>query len=520
MESAKPPQEKVIQAFKDRNLPFKREDIEAAFKDPSSGPNNVKWVEEHLGPETLLSKEETTLYAKLESSGSLPHYLQDPEISSTRPFLDDEIRASIDALNASTEAISKQNEVLTLQCKELKSQLRSDNEAETRRARALEQLHRRHGLEKQHTNVTVDDLTDEFETKLNAARELATAESKGIIPSVTSKLKEDDRILQRFEKLAAGLDSSEEDKEMSERAMGLTTKLAEYLAEGVHCRLDRVYLETVQSGSNTVNGGVEDEIDLIASLEDELDSLYPEIEVLAEMSTRQQFKVPILRELKNRHGQLQSTSEEKLDYILDSMMELTQSAEHATERLENHWSHRMALETIAQTYKTELEDKSTVQPNNKRKSMRRETMRNSGSFSGRHERRDSITVPEGFEALETLLRRLGISLPALLNGTDSAPAATLHEKKQRMQELVSGLHTGVDSPLAVHLGTVDHASQLLSSALHADSNFGVSLTDTLQEKKLADLEQQIGQVKRGIEGINLDILQRDKVQERFMERWL
>lgn len=61
MESTKLQQEKVIQAFKDRNLSFKRDDIEAAFKDPSTGPDNVKWVQEHLGPDTLLSREEATL---------------------------------------------------------------------------------------------------------------------------------------------------------------------------------------------------------------------------------------------------------------------------------------------------------------------------------------------------------------------------------------------------------------------------------------------------------------------------
>lgn len=207
------------------------------------------------------------------------------------------------------------------------------------------------------------------------------------------------------------------------------------------------------------------------------------------------------------------------------MIELTQSAEHATERLENHRSHRMALETISNTYKTELGDKSITQPSNKRKSMRRETMRTTGSFSGRPkdlERRDSVSKTEGFEALETLLRRLGISLSALLDAAECGPtiATTLHEKKQRMLEMVSGLHNGVDSPLATHLDAIDHASQLLSSALHADSNSGISLTDTMQEKKLEGLENQIGQVQKGMEGINLEILQRDKVQEKFMERWL
>jgi hypothetical protein len=61
METPKALQERVIQAFKERNIPFKREEIEAAFKDES----NVRWAQEHLGADTLLSKEETTLYVVL-----------------------------------------------------------------------------------------------------------------------------------------------------------------------------------------------------------------------------------------------------------------------------------------------------------------------------------------------------------------------------------------------------------------------------------------------------------------------
>lgn len=214
----------------------------------------------------------------------------------------------------------------------------------------------------------------------------------------------------------------------------------------------------------------------------------------------------------------------RIEKILDSIIKLTQSAEHITERLENHRSHRVALEVISNTYKAELGDKSIMQPNNKRKSMRRETMRTTGSFSGHPrgtERRDSVSKIEGFEALETLLHRLGISLSALLDATESTPttAATLHEKKNRMLEMVSGLQKGVDAPLEEHLDVVGQASQLLSSALHVDSNFSVSLIETMQERELANLENQIELVKKDLEDINLDILQRDKVQERFMERW-
>jgi hypothetical protein len=65
MESTKTPQEQAISAFKERNIAFKRDDIESVFEDVSTGPASTKWVLEHLSPDTLLSKEETSLYGLL-----------------------------------------------------------------------------------------------------------------------------------------------------------------------------------------------------------------------------------------------------------------------------------------------------------------------------------------------------------------------------------------------------------------------------------------------------------------------
>jgi hypothetical protein len=57
------------------------------------------------------------------------------------------------------------------------------------------------------------------------------------------------------------------------------------------------------------------ETEVIAGLEEELDSLYPEIDILTEISTKQQFVEPILQELQNHHGQLRIASHEKLDNV-------------------------------------------------------------------------------------------------------------------------------------------------------------------------------------------------------------
>jgi hypothetical protein len=95
------------------------------------------------------------------------------------------------------------------------------------------------------------------------------------------------------------------------RTNHLIAMLSDYVAEEIHYRLDRLYLETLRADSNSssLDGATS------TALEEELESLYPEIELLAEMSTRQQFHEPILRELQREHGQLRMASQEKLEQV-------------------------------------------------------------------------------------------------------------------------------------------------------------------------------------------------------------
>lgn len=99
------------------------------------------------------------------------------------------------------------------------------------------------------------------------------------------------------------------------RTSHLSAMLSDYVAEEIHYRLDRLYLETIHAGSSS-----SDAMDETTStaLEEELEALYPEIEILAEMSTRQQFHEPILRELLNEHDKLRMASQEKLEQVRGS----------------------------------------------------------------------------------------------------------------------------------------------------------------------------------------------------------
>ena len=146
--------------------------------------------------------------------------------------------------------------------------------------------------------------------------EKARLDGKRILSSLTTRLKEDDRVLAGLERLASGIKSTGNDASVAKKTEQLGAVLAEYITEEIHCRLDRLYLDSIQADQvESSQATPEHEGDELAALGEELESLYPEIEVLAEMSTRQQFSEPVLRELQNRHDQLRNASHTKLEYV-------------------------------------------------------------------------------------------------------------------------------------------------------------------------------------------------------------
>lgn len=107
------------------------------------------------------------------------------------------------------------------------------------------------------------------------------------------------------------------DAETVKRTAQLSSVLADYVAEEIHDRLDRLYLEEIEAGeTSAVNqASTSSESESLAALEEEIGSLFPEIEALAEMSTRQEFQEPILREIQNEHIQLRVVSHQKLEKV-------------------------------------------------------------------------------------------------------------------------------------------------------------------------------------------------------------
>ena len=124
-------------------------------------------------------------------------------------------------------------------------------------------------------------------------------------------------MLGALERLASDANATEDNVAAIRRMADLDALFAGYVIEEVQCRLDRTFLEVITDGHSAFDifAGADNEKELAGALEGELESLFPEIGVLAEMSTRRQFIQPIMRELKIRYDQSCAVSHRKLEYV-------------------------------------------------------------------------------------------------------------------------------------------------------------------------------------------------------------
>lgn len=124
-------------------------------------------------------------------------------------------------------------------------------------------------------------------------------------------------------------------------------------------------------------------------------------------------------------------------------------------------------------------------------------------------------------SLESHLRRVGVTPESILSPRlQGGGAQELLEKRIHMSETIRGLGFAVELPLMAQTASSDSAVQLLNSSLHTNSHFESSLRDAGQENALSGLQSELAQLQTGVQGLKLDGLhQRDRAQERFLERW-
>lgn len=115
---------------------------------------------------------------------------------------------------------------------------------------------------------------------------------------VADSLRQDDTILRKLEEIAPAVQPlSRSLKDEKSRIETLCGRLVTYNTQAIHCRLDRKYLESL--GANESHLQPIEAQNLISSLKAELETLYPEIHAVAQISISQSFETPLAESIEN-----------------------------------------------------------------------------------------------------------------------------------------------------------------------------------------------------------------------------
>ncbi|TVY87763.1 hypothetical protein LAWI1_G003175, partial [Lachnellula willkommii] len=484
----------LTKILRDRDIPFDRDAIKSALKDPESQTAIREWMKEYLAPETLLTKDEAALYATLSKSGEAER-LAAQDLSSVIGLNDTDIEDAIEELKRSTAAIEKQSEALKSQQNAMSALVKSEKRTSQSRTQTSNSQLKKWNAQKGHVSRAIEELSQSLAYQSADLEQQRKASEANVKQTVDDILRSDDKLLASLQKLASDLDPIQSDDDMTiSRIKDLCARLIKHTVEGIRTKLDRIYLDALHNSARSEEPDSQETTDL----QEELESLYSEILPVAQMSAEQQFLQPALKAIAATDGQGQERAAKAVKYIHDCLLFLVNRIETFLERAEESQCHKMAIQFVLDSAKKELcrvEDSPTPSSPSKPNTQQRRTSARSPVRTRNTHRRSSALENDDVEPEQQIARNLGITLPPV--GVSEQARATALEKSlsERLTKLEihsSSLQSTTESSISSHLLDAHLTLQLLQDSLLAESLYSkVRLLDPDIEASVGMFEQEI-----------------------------
>lgn len=228
---------------------------------------------------------------------------------------DQEIQDAIDELSRSTDAINKQTEQLRQQQDALSRLIASSGKnGDARADLEVKRLHK-WDTDRKSLNTAVEMLSQSLDYRLSELEQQIAGNGDDVVRNVDGMLCSDDKLLASLQKLGFELDTEdpEETKSVGE-LREICARLIKFTAECIRTKLDRVYLESLESFSKS-GANQKAAKEEITAQQEELEELYSEVLPVAQMSVEQQWLEPSLRSLSAKNGGSVSRSVDALKYV-------------------------------------------------------------------------------------------------------------------------------------------------------------------------------------------------------------
>ncbi|ROT38141.1 hypothetical protein SODALDRAFT_379357 [Sodiomyces alkalinus F11] len=514
--------------------------LQRALDDPTHGPAFKEWANLHLGADNLLSKGELALYASLDQSGEVDQLVTSQDLAIVPSVTEEELKTAIEELNRSTASITRQTETLKQHHNALAKLIEADAKAADSRSMLAAKKAAKQDAERKRLLTTVEELSQSLSFRIADLEQQSKAADDDLNRTVDELLHSDDKLLSSLQKLGWELDSEDpEDKENVERLRETCMRLIKSIVETTRTKLDRLYLEALNTAPLDAGASMED----VTALQEEVESLYAEILPVAQMSVEQQYLEPALKSLSAKNGQSINRSAAAVVYINACLEYLLGRVDRLTPHIGTLRSHQAAISSFAHMIKTQLAVPSvsaekTAPPPQPASPIR---VRKNTTLKPSWDRRSSDLPDES--PVEALLCMLAIDVaqpststsspqnPNLaVSGWDAIPilARTQAEREAKADDVALNAQESFEHATAAHLADARRAMQLLRDSVLAESPFGadVKLVDPAIESSIIVLRQEVAKVQARVEEIeSVRSSARHKnrgptgKQREFVERW-
>ncbi|KAL1877469.1 hypothetical protein Daus18300_002456 [Diaporthe australafricana] len=531
-------------------VPADRSSLETVFQDEEQARLLSEWAKSHLVTDTLLTKNELNSYLAIEQNGKADGLAASADLSSVQTLSDQEIIDAIDELNRSTDAINKQTETLRQQQNALSRLITSSGKAgDARSDLEVKRLYEWESSRKA-LQTDVELISQGLDYRMSELDQGTKEVRRDLTNVVGEALQSDDKLLSSLQKLGWELETEDpEETESVGQLREICARLIKYTVESIRTKLDRTYLESLESvskpGSENHTTAPKDDL---GALQEELESLYSEILPVAQMSVEQQWLEPSLQSLSARSGHGANHAAEAIQYILHCLDHLQDRIGRVSDRVTSFKAHESATDILVATAKAELSAPVTSDNPKRRATVasisspeRRfqpplaDDMMTPAPRRGRSNtksRRRSSGVSDS--PLEQLLGELAISLPEA--DKEDAGAAIpvqaqaahlsniLAERTQKAADVADSVQSTFEHTAVAQLAEARVALQLIRDSVLAESPYAeVHLVDPGIESSIGVLAQEVHNVTNRLEGVESEAAAlargRNVSRDEIISRW-
>ncbi|KAK7735956.1 hypothetical protein SLS53_007335 [Cytospora paraplurivora] len=566
--------EDLLNLLRDYDVALESHALAEVFEDDEQGRLLAEWAKSHLTADTLLTKDELNSYLAIERNGKADDLAASANLSTTQALMDQELKDAIDELARSTEAINKQTETLRQQQDALSRLLTTNGKSGGARSDLEAKRLYKWDTDRKHLNTAVELLSQGLDYRIAELEQQSQTPDGDVDRLVDEIISADNKLLSSLQKLGWELDTEDPgETESVSKLREICARLIKFNVECIRTKLDRTYLETLESYVETgTRGRVAKEE--IHALQDELESLYSEILPVAQMSVEQQWLEPSLRSLSSKNGQSFKRTAEALTYVSATLLDAVDYGSNCIwmltdlpqmlecldylldrigctfDRVSIFKAHVYAATALLATAKSELsvavappvKRRSTVtslsSPAQRRPlSMTDATMTPAprGGLSTTQSRRRSSGGALYDSPLDHLLGELAIDIPGNDDPTTSTNAGVaqakalylskiLSERTRKAADFKRDVQSEFEGTAMSYLTDARTALQLVRDSVLAESPYAeVHLVDPGIESSIIVMAQEVQNVSSRLETAERETAAlarvRDATKEEILSRW-